>query len=290
LDDIWAGFTYSIKLNEIVGLGVTWYFAYRYHTLSQQTVIQALKSSGEIASRTDVINYRYNNLRSLLKAGVGINLNPLTLGFTVTTPSTNIFGSGSAGTHLFISGVDEETFASNFQDEVKSEYNTPWSIGIGGAYQIKKVKIHVSAEWYDAVNKFFVLDTDPYRAQSSGEIKTNDLTYEAASVINYGIGLDYFANDKFIISGSIVTDFSAHVKNTTTNLAPASAWDILHISAGSTFMIAKSEITVGLAYSFGSETIKNDIDLTPSTSGEEPTFRNSELSFSRIKILLGFSL
>ena len=290
MDDVWTGFTYSTKLSEKVGLGATLYFAYRYHSLRQGTFIQALKSSGDIASGTDIVNYKYNNLRSLLKAGMGINLNPLTLGFTVTTPSVNIFGSGYASTHLFISGVDTETFASNFQDEVESEYNTPWSFGIGGAYQIKKVKVHVSAEWYDAVDKYFVLDTDPYRAQSSGEIKTNDLTHEAASVINYGIGLDYFANEKFIISGSFVTDFTAEVKNTTTNLAPASSWNIYHISAGSTFWIAKSEITVGLGYSFGSDIIKNNIDLTPSTTGEESTIRNSELSFTRIKLLLGFTL
>jgi len=140
------------------------------------------------------------------------------------------------------------------------------------------------------IYKYFVLDTDPYRAQSSGEIKTNDLTHEAASVINYGIGLDYFANEEFIISGSFVTDFSAQVKNTTTNLSPATSWDIFHISAGSTFWIAKSEITVGLGYSFGSEIIKNDIDLDPPSAGEESTIRNLELSFTRIKLLLGFVL
>jgi len=290
MDDVWTGFTYSTKLSERVGLGATLYVAYRYHSLREGTIIQVLKSSGDIASGTNIVNYRYNNLRSLLKAGMGINLNPLTLGLTFTTPSVNIFGSGFASTHLFISGVETETFASNFQDEVKSEYNTPWSFGIGGAYQIKKVKIHVSAEWYDAVDKYFVLDTDPYRAQGSGEIKTNDLTHEAASVINYGIGLDYFANEKFIISGSFVTDFTAEVKNTTTNLSPASSWNIYHISAGSTFWIAKSEITVGLGYSFGSDIIKNNIDLTPPTAGEEPTIRNSELSFTRIKLLLGFTL
>jgi len=290
MDDVWTGFTYSTKLSERVGLGATLYFAYRYHSLRQETIIQALKSSGDIASGTDIVDYRYNNLRSLLKAGMGMNLNPLTLGFTVTTPSVNLFGSGFASTHLFISGVDTETFASNFQDEVKSNYNTPWSVGIGGAYQIEKVKIHVSAEWYDAVDKYFVLDTDPYRTQSSGEIKTNDLTHEATSVINYGIGLDYFANEEFIISGSFVTDFSAQVKNTTTNLSPAASWNIYHISAGSTFMIAKSETTVGLGYSFGSEIIQNDIDLTPPSAGEEPTIRNLELSFTRIKLLLGFVL
>jgi len=290
MDDVWTGFTYSTKLSEKVGLGATLYFAYRYHSLRQGTIIQALKSSGDIASGTDIVNYKYNNLRSLLKAGMGINLNPLTLGFTVTTPSVNIFGSGYASTHFFISGVETETFASNFQDEVKSNYNTPWSFGIGGSYQIKKVIVHVSAEWYDAVDKYFVLDTDPYRAQGSGEIKTNDLTHEAASIINYGIGLDYFVNEKFIISGSFVTDFSAQVKNTATNLSPPSSWNIFHLSAGSTFWIAKSEITVGLGYSFGSEIIQNDIDLTPPSAGEEPTLRNLELSFTRIKLLLGFVL
>lgn len=288
-NDVWGGITYSTKLSEVIGLGFTGYISYRSHKASTITILQALQSNGDIASYSNISNYRYNNCRALLKAGIGLNLKPLTLGLTATTPSLNIFGTGSVGTHLFVSGVDTNRFESNYQEEVKSEFNSSWAVGIGGAYKLGRTKIHLSAEWYDAINKFYVLDTEPYVSQSSGETLTNDLTHEAKSVINFGFGMDYFASDSLIFSLSVTSDLSAYVENTTTNLAPYSAWDLIHIAGGSTFNFFKSEVTVGVVYSFGSQTIQNKIDITPDED-ESSIIRQSEFKYSQIKVLLGFQL
>lgn len=288
-NDVWGGITYSTKLSKIVGLGFTGYISYRSHKASSITILQALQANGEIASYSNIDNYRYSNGRALAKIGLGLNLNPLTLGVTVTTPSLNIFGTGSVGTHQFISGIDTNTFNSNYQEEVKSEFNSAWSAGIGGAYKLGNTKLHLSAEWYDAINKFNVLDTEPYVSQSSGQILTNDLTHEAKSVVNFGFGLDYFATDSLIFSLSITSDFSAYVENTTTNLATYSAWDLIHIAGGSTFNILKSEVTVGVVYSFGSQTLENTINITPGNDNNS-VGRQSEFRYSQIKVLLGFEL
>jgi hypothetical protein len=260
-DDIWGGITYSNKLSEVVGVGITGYLAYIPHRVGSETILQALTSSGDIASFTDINNYRFNSLRALLKFGVGINLNPLTLGFTVTSPSLNIAGSGSVGTHKFLSGVDSTIFQSNFQDDVEAEYKNPLSIGIGGAYRFGKVNLHLSAEWFDKIDSYAVVDSKPYTSQGSGEQIINDLTHEAKSIVNYGLGLDYIINKQIIISAGFVTDFTAKVKDTETNLSTASNWDVYHISAGATFPIGGSSTTLGLSYSFGSDKFLNDIDI-----------------------------
>lgn len=288
-NDVWGGITYSTKLSKIIGLGFTGYISYRSHQASSITILQALQSNGDIASYSNIINYNFNNCRALAKIGLGLNFKPLTIGITATTPSLNIFGSGSVGTHLFVSGIDSNRFESNYQEEVKSEFNSSWAVGIGGAYKLGNVKLHLSAEWYDAIKKFYVLDTTPYISQSSGEILTNDLTHEAKSVINFGFGFDYFASDSLIFSLSVTSDFSAYVKNTTTNLAPYSAWDLIHIAGGSTFNIWKSEVTLGFVYSFGSQNIQNKIDITPDEN-ESSINRESEFKYSQIKVLLGFQL
>jgi hypothetical protein len=132
-------------------------------------------------------------LPSSAKAGIGINLKPLTLGATVATQPESIWKWISRC--FFVSGVDTNVFESNYQDDIKSRYNSSWVVGAGGAYRLDKFKLHISAEWYDAIEKFNVLDTESYLSQSSGEQLTNDLTHEAESVINYGLGLDYYAND-----------------------------------------------------------------------------------------------
>ena len=288
-NDVWGGITYSTKLSETIGMGITGYISYRSHKATSLTILQALQSNGEIASYSNINNYRFNNCRTLLKAGVGLNLNPLTIGLTVTSPSLNIFGSGSAGTHLFISGIDSSRFDSNYQEDIKSKFNSSWAAGIGGAYNFGNVKLHLSAEWYDAINKYDVLDTEPYVSQSSGKTLTNDLSHEAKSVINFGFGLDYFATDSLIFSLSVTSDFSAYVENTATNLATYSAWDLIHVAGGSTFSIWKTEVTIGAVYSFGSQTFENKINITPG-GDDNSVGRQSEFKYSQIKVLLGFEI
>src|SRR4030066_308894 len=211
-NDVWGGITYSTKLSKTIGIGITGYVSYRSHKASSITILEALQSNGEIASYSNINNYRFNNCRTLLKAGIGLNLNPLTIGLTVTSPGLNIFGSGSVGTHLFISGIDSNRFDSNYKEDISSKFNSSWAAGLGGAYDFGKIILHLSAEWYDAIDKFYVLDTETYISQSSEEVLTNDLTHEAKSIINYGVGLDYFAGDSLIFSLSVTSDFSAYVK------------------------------------------------------------------------------
>jgi hypothetical protein len=294
-DEIWGGITYSSKLNDKVGFGLTGYIAYRSQTSERQTIIQVLPDSGDIASLTDITNYKYNNIRALLKFGIGFNLEPLTLGLTITTPSLNITGSGSVGTHFFLNGVDangdgmnDNEFDSNFQDEVPSNFKSSWAIGAGGGYRFGKFKVHLSGEWYNAVENFTVIDTEPFISQGSGDTLTNDLTHELKSVTNYGVGLDFFSSEDLIFSGSFVTDFSARIAGTSTRLA-VSTWDLYHISGGATFKVGKSDLTLGLEYTFGSDNIKQPIDLTDPKAGDDPDLVNdSKVTSNRIKFLIGF--
>ncbi len=287
-NDVWGGATYSTRLSTMIGLGFTWYFSYSSFRTSGETILQALQSTGDIASYTEVHNYSFNNLRTLWKAGIGFNLNPLTLGFTVTTPSANIGGSGSVGTHRFLSGVDSTIFESNYQDDVKSQYKSAWAVGFGGAYRFGDLNLHMSGEWYQAVDPYYVVDTESFVAQGSGEILTNDLTHEAKSITNFGIGLEYSITEKVLVAGSFVTDFSARVANTETNMARANTWDVYHISAGTSFPVGRSEITLGLSYSFGSDDFENTIDRTPDPDDEAGTTRITKVVFNRIKVLFGF--
>jgi len=294
-NEVWGGLTYATKLNDVIGFGATWYMAYRSQRSANEAIIQVLPTAGgDIASFTDIRNYRYNNLRSLLKFGIGMNFQPLTLGATVTTPSLNIGGSGSVGTHFFLNGLDtdgdgniDNEFDSNFQNEISSEYKSSWAVGIGGGYKFGKFRFHASAEWYDAVSKFFVLDTKSFVSQGSGET--------LKSVTNYGFGVDFFSSESLIISGSFVTDFSARIPGTETNLSVStlsvSTWDIYHISGGTTFKIGNSDLTLGLEYAFGSKEIDQVIDITDPGNDQNPdVVKKSDVTIQRIKILIGFVL
>ena len=285
-NEIWAGITYSTKINKIIGIGCTGYVAVKSYRNQNYILLQALKSDGDIASYTRVNNYTYDNWRTLLKGGIGVNLSPLTMGISITTPSLNLFGSGSVSTNVFASGLDTNLFSSNYQDDVSSEYKTSWAAGFGAAYRLDKYKFHFSAEWYDGVKQFYVLDTKPYQSQSSGEVLTNDLTHQTKSIINYGLGIDYFAADSLIFSVSFISDYSAKSDDIKLNQPQVLGLNLFHISAGSTFKVWKSLLTLGLVYTYGSQSIGENINLNV---GESSILSSeAKLQYQQIKVLIGF--
>ncbi len=290
-DEIWGGLTFSRRLSEIVGLGVTAYVAYRDQTNHLQTVIEDLDSINQISSITAFRNLKFQNYRVLLKTGLGVNLDPITFGLTVTTPSLSLLGSGSYGYNNFVNNPYDPTknvYESNYQDELESTYKTSWAVGFGAAYWSKSFSVHFSAEWYDAVKKYDPISLNPLYSQSREEYFTKEISQQFRSIINAGIGIDYKLNDKFSLAGSIITDFSANDTNAETNIA-LSRWDIYHISAGSYFNIGSSEITLGLSYSFGNDVIRQIADIgNPDIGTGNRLNTTSDVKFTRIKVLFGF--
>jgi hypothetical protein len=66
---------------------------------------------------------------------------------------------------------------------------------------------------------------------------------------------------------------------------------LYHLAAGITFPVGKTDMTLGLSYTFGSDELETRIDLTPEDEGSSiitPT-SNTTLISRRIKILFGFN-
>ncbi len=290
-DEIWGGLTFSHKLSEIIGIGATAYVAYRNQNYNLQTVVEDLDSINQISSLTAFRNLKFKNYRVLLKTGLGVNLNPITFGLTITTPSLSLLGNGSYGYHNFINNPDDPTqnvYESNYQDDLKSTYQTSWAIGFGAAYWGKSLSVHFSAEWYDAVKKYDPISLDPLYSQSTGESFTKEINQQLKSIINAGIGIDYKLNDRFSLAASFITDYSANDTNAESNIS-LSRWDIYHISAGSYFNIGSSEITLGLSYSFGNDVIRQIANIgNPDTGTGDKLNTTSDVKFTRIKVLFGF--
>ena len=288
-DEIWGGLTFSHRLSEIVGLGVTAYVAYRNQTFNFQTVIEDLDSINQISSITAFRNLKFKNYRTLLKTGLGVNLNPITFGVTITTPSLSLLGNGSYGYNNFVNNPDDPTenvYESNYQDELKSTYQTSWAVGFGAAYWGKSLSVHLSAEWYDAVKKYNPITLDPLYSQSREEYFTKEISQQFKSIINAGIGIDYKLNDKFSLAGSFITDFSANDTNAESNIS-LSRWDIYHISGGSYFNIGSSEITLGLSYSFGNDVIRQIANIgNPDTGTGDRLTQLQMLSLPALKFYL----
>ena len=294
LSDLWIGLTWAMKLNSKIAVGVTPYLSIRDQKTRKHAYTEILDPAGNVSAAIVTQQFEYKNFRLLAKAGIGANFDPLTLGLSITAPSVSLSGSGSSLVNLLNTGdsSNEETaFIADFQQEVKARHHMPLSVGFGASYRLGKHHLHLSTEWYDKVKRYTVLDTKNFTAQSSDQTFTYRVENEAKSVINYGIGAEFYISDKLDYFVSYVTDFSAAVPNSTTNLT-VSTWDIYHISSGASFAIGRSEFTLGINYAFGSGKVRGPVNLPEGDIKNTlvDILEGSDLDYKRLKFLIGFSL
>ena len=297
VSEMWAGFTWSRPLSGNIGIGVTTYFALRSQVKGTGVLASALTDSAGVAGLSYFTNYDYYNIRLLWKAGVAVDLSPLSLGLTLTTPGVNLFGSGSTYVNVMATGVDtngdgipDPFFVADFQESLPSTYRSSWAIGIGAAYQLDQFRFDVSAEWYAAVGNFNILEPVSFPGQSTGATYQNTLTAALQSVLNFGIGVEYDVNENTSWYASVTTDNSGAQSGSGVNFAISSI-DYVNLAGGGIFSIGRSKITLGLGYAFGSSPLSstNSPILQAVTGGIYSTATDSKLTSLRFRGIFAFS-
>jgi hypothetical protein len=271
LREYWFGGSWSRKIGERVGFGVSPFIAVRNHRARAQALTQALGGGGEGGIAISSQDFDYQHWRFLLKAGVSTDWERWKLGLTVTTPSLGLFGWGTSGLDRSAVGQDvdqdgSETteIATDFQEDLSADYGSPFSIAFGGARSFGRSRIHLSVEWFDGVGPKSLLEPEPFTSQSSGETIQYDTRYELDSVLNAAFGVEHRFDGDVQVYAAFSTDFSAAPLGSGSNSSVAS-WDIYHLSGGATLAAAGQEITLGMIYSFGNSDIgENELGLNPS--------------------------
>jgi len=167
-------------------------------------------------------------------------------------------------------------------------------VGIGAAYDWPTTSIHLAAEWFQKVNPYTVLETEPIAYPDSNATFTVEIADQRKSVINFGVGVEHEFKPHLSGYASFRTDFNAGVSNEKTR-APLAIWDIYHLAAGASFALAGSEFTLGAVYAFGNETTEHGIDLVPDEDqedGDDPTDLPQELKarYRELTFVLGFAV
>jgi hypothetical protein len=297
LNEDWFGLGYSTKLNSNAGIGASTFLAARTHRTRIQTTAQQLLDNGDVSVLNAANEFDYLNVRLLWKLGLALDYDPLTVGFAVTTPSVNLFGSGSAffsrtsaGFDIDGDGIADPVYGVDYQEDLDSKYPSRWAVGAGAAYAFGATKLHFSAEWYSDVETYKVLDPEPAVWESTGEPVVFPLEHELDGLINWGIGLEHKFSNGVSAYGGFATDLSAASAGSSVNLA-LTTWDIYQVVAGTSFTLAKTSLNLGLGYAFGSDSRSwpygfEEVDEDVAIAGGPDVV---EADFKRIKFIFGFS-
>lgn len=293
--ELWAGLTLARGINEHVGFGITTYLTIRNQSSEYELIAQALAQSGEIALAYDIDNYNADMYGLLWKVGLGFRFTPFTAGVTLTTPNLDVAGSGSAvvnqtriGLDLDDDGIIDDGFTTNIQEGVAANYKSPLSIGVGAAWQFTSTNIHFSAEWFSEIDTYDVMELASFESQATGETVNLPLRHKAASVVNFGAGVEHDFKERITGFLSFNTDQSSY--DAESDVA-VTGYDIYHCAGGANFELKRTELMLGLRYAWGSQDINQDIDLNPG-DGEGVISSDDEVtaSYTQITFLIGFKV
>ena len=294
----WLGLTWSCKISNRIGVGVSQYVAVRSHRASTQELVEALTAEGRVAMAMGSRQYRYQHFRVLWKIGLACDFNNLTLGLTLTTPSLAIAGAGSTGVNSTVVALDmdgdgdgDDFLAADYNERLPTTYRTPFSLAAGMTFKFQKVRFYWSTEWFSRVRPYTVVDAAEFSAQSTGEVLSPDVTQELAGVFNLGVGLEWLYSVRFKGYASFTTDYSAKRPGTATNIS-LTDWDIHHFVTGAEFAIKKSVLTVGTGFSFGNREIgqRPAILERPAVAGLWDPFEGLKFRYATYKLVLGFAI
>ena len=283
LSEHWAGLTWARPVGPRQGVGVSTFVAVRNDRTRITNVRQAIFDSGDLGIAYKNQDLDFYDWRVLWKAGYSTEFSDWRLGVTLTTPSLQLFGSGSLNfDDSLVTTTDptliDDRIISTSQKDLSAEYKSPLSFGFGASRDFGSHSIHFAIEWFDSVAPYTVVEAEPFENQETGELIDPDIVHSLDSVTNFAIGYEKRFNNGTRAFGGFRSDFSAAPDRGESDLA-VSDWDLWHIAGGVSFAIGKSSMTLGTVYAFGSS------EASPVLVDQEDPIK---LGFSRLTFILGF--
>ncbi|NMC64386.1 MAG: hypothetical protein GYA55_14575 [SAR324 cluster bacterium] len=312
LQEYWGGLSYGYKVNDSWALGITNFLALRdQETNATQAARAVNKAFSTNVASTDTFNTMdYWNLRLLWKMGVAGNIGNWKLGFAATTPSLDLVGDGTVYRDLTIQNIDmsgdgipESIVASDRQDGLDATWRSPASLSGGVEYAFsEQTKAGVSAEYFFKQNRYNVIMPKPRDfVRPTGAIPGWDsaeflrVAYQADPVFNVAAGIEQKLSCDWTGFIGFRTDYSAYKEGPAEfgGFQPGiSKWDLYHVTTGAIYKHERSELGLGITYSWGSSDDYKQLANFGNANEQSlllGTTEQTSADYSSIGLMIGYS-
>ena len=295
------GLSWSYPLNDKFSIGVTGFYSNLERNAGLRLQLQAYSlDSVKSAMYVDKRAYTYKSQSILGKFGASYKGERITAGLVVTSPKLQGIGSATTSFETFLAGVNttrngdtDDTYIINNQSNLEHRHKSPWAIGAGTGIRVgKRSLIHLSAQWFSAIPTYTLLESEPFIGQSDSVVYKMTVVDKLGSVLNYGIGLEFYINEHLSLFGSFATDFSAvqSEPDFISDLGLSVSDNILradkrHLGFGSDIKTKFADLTIGAMYGYSRETVQREFTID---DGQNATTEDIEVFYSRWRFLIGF--
>jgi hypothetical protein len=300
----WTGLNWSYSLTENLSVGFSGFLSLYTQLKGNAVELQALTDSNSVPI------YHFNKKIGLEqynligKFGLSYKTPKLIFGFTLLAPSIRLKGSGSYTFEEFYGGIPDygnatDIYTSSYQSGLLSGYKTRGAVGAGISWLVGKSTLHLSAEWYNRIPKYTIMQAEDHYSQSHPDsLYQFSLVDDLTHVINAGIGVEFYISEKVNGYLSASTDFSAVTSDiskfiqkgaeTTNSISKA---DFYHFGGGVVLKLRSADITLGATYTGAKQSFIRPVSF-PDDKGDE-VFGDDDtatLEWDRVRVVFSFSL
>jgi hypothetical protein len=286
-NDTWAGLTYALPVNHKFGVGVTWYHALASQRRWAEGSLQGVNDDGTGTISVLANTSNFFTYRMIFKLGASYRTEQFTAGLTITAPGLHMFGNGFLGHNESYLDQDSSALAINYQNKLKSNFKSPLSIGLGCSWNFGKFTLHASAEWFDGVSSYVVMQGDDWNVQNpNGDIRSLQAIHEQESILNWGLGIQYAVNSTMNLYSSYYIDKSTRGGEIEQADLSTSSFDINNVSIGTEFRVSGVQFDLGLGYSWGANLHQELSDLIGGQNGDVEV----NFEYTSFKLLFGVEI
>jgi len=217
LDENWVGLSWAYPVSPRVSIGITTFGTYMGRKKRIELDVRGVPTTGDPSLLIRTREYRFSSYGLLWKAGVAADIAPFRLGLSLTTPQITAFGGGSIRyeellTTPGLNGIDPNpgNVVTVFREEgLAVSTRTPLAIGAGISWVRGRGVVHFSGEWYSGVSQYQIMAVDSVSSQTQAGLQEYRVMDELKSVLNMGVGIEWYVSEAVSAYGSVVEDASA---------------------------------------------------------------------------------
>ena len=296
LRDDWFGITWAHKINDRFALGATLFASAYNYKGSEYVRITQEETNGDVNIYESNLNFSQSSYGLYLKLAAAWIFPKWEFGVNVDLPYLEVFGDSNFyyDEILATGNTLDDFFILEKLNGLESNQKTPLSINIGAGIPWKSHKLHLNLSWYAPMGTFDRI-TIPELGSATGEQAALLFQENRRSIINYGLGAEFYVSKHISSYLSFSTDFSPlkeadEIVGTEDGIGLSNllAFDNYHFGGGFNFKIKDIDLVIGAINTIGSQDFQSVRDRPiDDVIPDSDTFK---LKVTRWRFLLGLNI
>ena len=295
--DEWFGITWAYPFSQSFSVGVSLFGSIYEHNGNGDLLINAVREDGQVVTYTNRLNYTQKIYGARILAGAAWTVGDIDMGAKISLPQINIKKKASTVFQRSLSGISsQEDFLVAFDyGDLPGNRKTALEIAYGLGIPWNMHKIHLNLNWYSAVNSY---DRILLPEEILANIEENPFKEQLKSVVNFGLGGEFYVSPSLNILGSFSTDFSAFEQSINLfdiinqsfeediNLLS----DLWHVALGVDLNRPWGHIVVGASFANSSNNIGTSPEIPEDDELIQPRNVTTNIAFERWRFVIGLEI